>query len=292
MTEMISRVGEDFDGAKITDYLKLSVGISVTLLKKVKYGGVFINGENVHMRATVKAGDYVLVRLPEAESDGILPIEMPLDIVYEDEYLIAVNKPQNMPTHPSKGNSLPTLAEGLMAYFSGHKFVFRAINRLDRDTGGIVIVAKDAYSADILSKEMKRGGYVKKYYAVVTGVPNEDSGIINAPIERESEGSIKRCVREDGKSAITEYKTVAVSADGKRSLLEITLHTGRTHQIRVHMAFIGHPLYADFLYGERVEGETYMLQAREISFTHPITKEKLTLISKSKFEDSTEWIKK
>ena len=125
MTEMISRVGEDFDGAKITDYLKLSVGISVTLLKKVKYGGVFINGENVHMRATVKAGDCVLVRLPEAESDGILPIEMPLDIVYEDEYLIAVNKPQNMPTHPSKGNSLPTLAEGLMAYFSGHKFVFR-----------------------------------------------------------------------------------------------------------------------------------------------------------------------
>lgn len=292
MKEIKKAVTDDFDGMKISDYLRRSMELSVTLIKKVKFGGVFINGINVHMRAIVHTGDTVIVRLPEAKSENIRPTAIPLDIIYEDDYLIAVNKPSGMPTHPSKGNSLPTLAEGIMAYFAGESFVFRAINRLDRDTGGIVIVAKDAYSADILSKEMKRGGYVKKYYAVVTGVPNEDSGIINAPIERESEGSIKRCVREDGKSAITEYKTVAVSADGKRSLLEITLHTGRTHQIRVHMAFIGHPLYADFLYGERVEGETYMLQAREISFTHPITKEKLTLISKSKFEDSTEWIKK
>ena len=291
MTEMIKTVGGDFDGARITDYLKRSVGISVTLLKKVKYGGVFINGVNVHMRATVKAGDTVLIRLPEEESGGIAPIKMPLDIVYEDDHLIAVSKPQNMPTHPSKGNSLPTLAEGLMAYFERKKFVFRAINRLDRDTGGIVIVAKDAYSADILSREMKSGGYVKKYYAVVTGVPKEKSGVIDAPIEREREGDIKRCVREDGKRAITEYKTVATSKDGSLSLLEITLLTGRTHQIRVHMAYIGHPLYADFLYGERIQGETYRLHARELSFSHPITGERLTLISKSDFEDSEEWIR-
>ncbi|MBR2650704.1 MAG: RluA family pseudouridine synthase [Clostridia bacterium] len=283
MKEIKATVTEEFDGTVIRPYLTRALGLSVTLVKRVKFGGVFINGENVHMRAVVHTGDEVLVRLPEEKSEGIGKIEMPLDIVYEDEYLIAVNKPRGMPTHPSRGNSLPTLAEGIMAYFADGCFVFRAINRLDRDTGGIVIIAKDAYTADKLSSLMKAGEYLKKYYCITVGVPDPAHGIIDAPIERVCEGDIKRCVRSDGKAAKTEYRVLKILPSGN-ALCEITLYTGRTHQIRVHMAHIGHPLYADFLYGERVEGECYRLHAREIAFTHPISGKQIRLISKCDFE--------
>lgn len=283
MKEITTTVLPEFDGIKILDYLKRAMGLSVTLIKKVKFGGVFINGENVHMRASVHTGDTVNVKLPDAKSENIRALNIPLDIIYEDDYLIAVNKPSGMPTHPSKGNSLPTLAEGVMAYFSSESFVFRAINRLDRDTSGIVIIAKDAVSADRLSREMKRGGYVKKYSAIVTGVPSPAHAIIDAPIERESEGNIKRIVCENGKRAITEYNVERILESGD-ALCEITLHTGRTHQIRVHMVHIGHPLRHDFLYGEREGDEIYKLHAKSIEFTHPFTAERIKLISKADFE--------
>ena len=276
-----STVADEHDGFKITEYLKHVLGLSVTLIKKVKYGGVFINGTNVHMRATVTVNDNIRVRLPEETSVSIKSIPMPLDIVYEDEYLIAVSKPRGMPTHPSRGNSLPTLAEGIMAYFGGN-FVFRAINRLDRDTGGIVIIAKDPHTAAKLSEEMKAGGYVKKYYAVVCGIPSPAEGLIDAPIDREMEGNIRRCVRETGKRAITAYKVIR-EVDGG-ALIEVRLLTGRTHQIRVHMAHIGHPLQNDFLYGTKIREGEYLLHARELEFTHPITGERLHLISHADFE--------
>ena len=283
MHRLTEKVGERYDGYRISDFLRSAMGLSVTLIKKVKYGGVFINESCVTMRATVAAGDTVTVNLPAEKSDGIRPIRMALDIVYEDDHIIAVNKPRGMPTHPSKGNSLPTLAEGLMAYFEGQDFVFRSINRLDRDTSGIVIVAKDAYTAAKLAAEMKRGGYVKKYYAVVSGIPIPDHGIIEAPIARTEEGNIKRCVRADGKDAKTEYRVISTDENGN-SLCEITLFTGRTHQIRVHMAHIGHPLLYDFLYGENKVGFDYMLHARYIEFTHPITDKRITLISEPDFK--------
>lgn len=283
MKDIKSTVPPEFDGIKIVDYLKRPLSLSVSLIKKVKFGGVFINGTNVTMRAIVRSGDEVHVILPTERSDGIRPIDMPLDIVYEDEYFIAVNKPREMPTHPSKGNSLPTLAEGIMSYFGDSEFVFRAINRLDRDTSGIVIIAKDAHTANKLSASMKAGDYVKKYVGLVMGIPSPESGIIDAPIERIAEGDIRRTVRPDGKRAITEYKVEKILDDGN-SLCEITLHTGRTHQIRVHMSYIGHPLVGDFLYGDRVVGNTYLLHAKYIEFPHPITGERLKLSSKASFE--------
>ncbi|MBQ9071224.1 MAG: RluA family pseudouridine synthase [Clostridia bacterium] len=282
MRKIESTVEEKFDGIKILDFLKRGLSLSVSLIKKVKFGGVFINGENVHMRAIVHTGDSVTVLLPEAQSENIRAIDIPLDIVYEDDYLIAINKPRNMPTHPSRGNSLPTLAEGVMAYFAPEKFVFRAINRLDRDTSGIVIIAKDPLSADKLSREMKSGGYIKKYSAIVTGVPSPSHDIIDAPIERECEGNVKRVVRPDGKRAVTEYEVVKILDSGD-SLLEITLHTGRTHQIRVHMAYIGHPLVNDFLYGERSGDENYRLHAKSVEFTHPVTNERIILSKEADF---------
>jgi 23S rRNA pseudouridine1911/1915/1917 synthase len=263
----------------IKEFLKQN-GFTATLIKKVKYGGVFINGKNVTMRGIVKHGDEVFVNLPEDVSEGIPPINMPLDIIYEDEYMIAVNKPRNMPTHPSKGNSLPTLANGVMAHFNGNH-TFRSINRLDRDTSGIVLIAKDAYSAATLSSSMKNGKFKKKYIAKVEGILDQKQGIIDAPIRREAEGEMKRIVAPDGKRAITEYKVI--SENNGRSIVEVILHTGRTHQIRVHFAYIGHPLCADFLYGERIEGERYSLHCCELSLPHPKTGETITLSAQCDF---------
>ena len=283
MKKITATVRSELDGVGILSFLKNELRLSVTLVKKVKYGGVFINGTNVHMRASVHTDDVVEVHLPDEQSEAIAPIKMPLDIVYEDEYMIAINKPSGMPTHPSKGNSLPTLAEGVMAYFAPKSFVFRSVNRLDRDTGGIVLIAKNAISAARLSDGMKRGEFKKTYLAIVDGTPSESHAVIDAPIEREAPDSIKRIVRSDGKRAVTEYTVIRSLKDGS-SLCEITLHTGRTHQIRVHMAHIGHPLVADFLYGERIEGQTYKLHARSLSFNHPITDERIALVSRAEFE--------
>jgi len=266
---------------KIRDYLKNRLGVSTSLIAKVKYGGVLLNGNVVHMRAMVKNGDKIEIKFPSEDSEGIEPIDIPLEVLYEDKYILLVNKPRNMPIHPSRGNHLPTLANAVR-YYVGHPFVFRSIMRLDRDTSGIVLIAKTQIASAKLSASMKRNEFEKLYLAKVVGVPKERSGIINAPIAREKEGEILRCVREDGKESITEYKTISIDSDGN-AILEIRLLTGRTHQIRVHMAYIGHPLVNDFLYGERIEGETYRLHCKMLSFPHPETGERITVYSDCDF---------
>ena len=278
--ENIKIISENEKDTNIKEFL-LQHGFTATLIKKVKFGGVSINGQTVTMRGTVRPGDTVFVNFPDSISEGIPPIEMPLDIIYEDDYMIAVNKPKNMPTHPSKGNNLPTLANGIMAYFDGNH-TFRSINRLDRDTSGIVLMAKDAYSAAALSNSMKKGEFKKKYIAKIAGVPKEKHGIIDAPIRRESEGEMKRIVADDGKRAVTEYTVLC--DNGENSLVEVLLHTGRTHQIRVHFSYIGHPLVGDFLYGERIENESYSLHCFELTLPHPKTKETMILRTKCEFE--------
>lgn len=282
MKKISSKVLGYPQGQRIFNYLRQDLELSTTLIKKVKYGGVSVNGSIVTMRATVYNGDMVEVTLPSEASENIKPISIPLDIIYEDEHFIAINKPPNMPTHPSRGNHLPSLAEGLCAYFQPEPFVFRSINRLDRDTGGIVLVAKDQLSADKLSRVMKSGGFIKKYEAIVSGAPSPECGIIDAPIGRIEDGNIKRAVMESGKRAITEYKVLKV-LDKNRTLVELTLHTGRTHQIRVHMSYIGHPLVNDFLYGERGE-ESYKLHAKSLSFTNPFDGREITLLCPSGFD--------
>ena len=250
-----------------------SNGLSVTLVKKAKYGGIFLNGTVVTVRATVNVGDKIEIFLKEEKSDGIPPMDIPLRVIYEDDDLLAVDKPTNMPTHPSKGNNLPTLANAVMGYYGGD-FVFRSVNRLDRDTSGIVIIAKNKIASSSLSSSMKKGLWHKKYNALIEGCPAEREGRIDAPIERAEEGNIKRVVRPDGKRAITEYKVI--ESYGDSSLCEITLLTGRTHQIRVHMSHIGHPLVSDFLYGTKSERE-YYLRCVEISFPHPKTNKIIVL---------------
>ena len=256
------------------DYLRHR-GLSVTLVKKAKYGGIHLNGEVVTVRAEVNLGDLIEIYADDNVSEGIPPMDIPLTVLYEDEDILAVDKPTDMPTHPSKGNNLPTLANAVMGYYGGD-FVFRSVNRLDRDTSGIVIIAKNQFSAGALSSMMKKGMWNKKYHALVSGIPTEKSGVIDAPIERVEEGNIKRMVRDDGKRAITEYSVIEEYE--KDCLCELHLLTGRTHQIRVHMAHIGHPLVSDFLYGTPSDKE-YYLRCKEISFPHPRTGEILTIKS-------------
>lgn len=271
-TDIVSNVSGEMN---IRDYLKRRLGLSTALIAKVKYDNVLLNGEIVYMRATVKNGDVINITLPDEDSENIEPMDIPLDIVYEDDHVIAVNKPRNMPVHPSRGNHLPTVANAIRAYV-GHPFVFRAINRLDRDTSGIVLIAKDRLSGAKLYQSMKDRKFGKTYIAFVEGAPTPEKGFINAPIAREAEGEMRRVVREDGKEALTEYEVL--SSDGQHSKVKVTLHTGRTHQIRVHMAHIGHPLVNDFLYGTRGD-DTYYLHCNSLSFPHPLTGETVTVVA-------------
>ena len=254
------------------DYLRRR-GISVTLIKKAKYGGIHLNGTAVTVRALVNRGDLIEIFADEGVSDGIPPMDIPLTVLYEDDDLLAVDKPTNMPTHPSKGNNLPTLANGVMGYYGGD-FTFRSVNRLDRDTSGIVIIAKNQFSAGMLSASMKKGQWSKKYHALVSGIPSPKSGMIDAPIDRIEEGNLKRAVLAGGQHASTEYSVVEEYSDS--CLCELRLLTGRTHQIRVHMAHIGHPLVSDYLYGTPSEKE-YFLRCKEISFPHPRSGEVITI---------------
>ena len=262
----------------IRDYLKRRLGLSTSLIGKVKYDNVVLNGTPVHMRAAVKNGDCIEITIPEEESENIEPIDIPLDILYEDDYILVINKPVNMPVHPSRGNHLPTVANATRAYI-GHPFVFRAINRLDRDTSGIVLIAKDRLAGAKLYSAMKDKKFDKSYIAEIVGRPAERHGFIDAPIARETEESIRRVVRDDGKHCLTEYEVISHLKNGN-TLVRVIPHTGRTHQIRVHMAYIGHPLADDFLYGERKDGATYRLHCESLSFPHPENGKYITIKAK------------
>lgn len=269
-------ISEIYDGRfgdiLMREYLS-RIGLSKRRIIALKPNGIFLNGTRVTVRATITSGDKIELVISDSQSDKIEPMELDLRVIFEDEDILAVYKPKNMPTHPSRGNSLPTLANGVMAMYSGD-FVFRAITRLDRDTEGIVLIAKNPLSAYRLSCLMKRGEIKKTYLAHLSAVPKNLFGVIDAPIRREAEGSIKRVVAGDGKKAITEYEVVELLPDG--CICKFFPKTGRTHQIRVHAAHIGCPLKDDFLYGVRGEN-TYDLRCVELEFLHPRTNEKIII---------------
>lgn len=244
-------ISSDTNPVTVLDFLKQE-GFSRHILSSMKNSSgncIVLNGERGFGRFVLKEGDRLVVTVPEVESgENIIRTEMNLDILYEDEDILVINKPAGMPVHPSMGNYENTLANGIAWYFSqkGEDFVYRCINRLDRDTTGALILAKNPLSAAVLSVQMKRRQIRRTYLALVNGVLPE-SGVVDAPIARMEGSVITREVNfETGESAVTHYERLAVGR--YYSLAELHLETGRTHQIRVHMKYIGHPLPGDYLY--------------------------------------------
>lgn len=246
-------------------------------LKKTK-NGITVNGEWAYVRTLLSHGDFLTILLEEdTSSEHILPMPIPFAIAYEDEDILVVNKPADTPIHPSQNNYDNTLANGIAWYYGrqGQKFVYRCINRLDRDTTGLLIIAKHMLSAAILSQMMLDRQIHRTYLAIVDGIPPK-SGIIDAPIGRVDGSAITRHVDfANGERAVTHYRRIWT--DQTISLVELKLETGRTHQIRVHMQHLGYPLLGDYLYHpDRSRITRQALHSYHLEFIHPITKEALS----------------
>ena len=262
-------------GRSVLDYLLKNMKLSTRSLRRLKYteGGITVNGEPVTVRRVLREGDVLRLDVGDRESsENVIPRRLPVDVLFEDGEIIAVNKPADMPTHPSHGHLDDTLANALAfkAAVRGERFVFRPANRLDRNTSGIVLVAKDQISACRLFEQMRAGNVKKTYIAILDGVPSVMRGTVDAPIARADEGVLMRTVSDEGREAHTEYNVVATSRDKKHSLVVLRPLTGRTHQLRVHMAHLGCPILGDFLYGkESPLLPRHALHAARLEFDHP-----------------------
>lgn len=262
----------------VQDFLKIK-GYSRKILTgfKTNGGSVLLNGLKLPFSTVLKEGDVLTIHLVDlVSSEKIPPVDLPLNVIYEDEDILVVNKPADMPVHPSQGNYENTLANAIAFYFEscGESFVFRCINRLDRDTTGVILIAKNSLSAAILSAQMKKREIHRTYLALASG-HTPDYGTIDAPIGRVAGSTIERCVDfEFGESAVTHYKLIDFK--NNLSLLELHLDTGRTHQIRVHMKHIGYPLIGDNLYqSDCSKMSRQALHSARLKFQHPITSEML-----------------
>ena len=266
-------------GLRIEQYLRRR-GYSYQNLARLKKmrESILLNGAWIYMRTAVKDGDILTVHIQEPESSpNIPPVKLPLDIVYEDEDIVVVNKPAGMPVHPSLNNYENSLANGLMYYYQeqGKPFIFRCTNRLDRDTSGLTVVAKHMVSSSILSSMGMRHEITREYLAIVRGALKPSEGTIDAPIGRTGSSLIERKIDfENGERAVTHYRVV--EEQNGHSLVSLILETGRTHQIRIHMKYIGHPLVGDYLYNPDMEYiDRQALHSHRLSFTHPVTGEKM-----------------
>lgn len=252
----------------------------ITHLKRTE-NGILLNGEWGRVHDILHTGDELTIQLIEQEaSKNIVPTNLPLDIVYEDEDILVINKAANTPIHPSQGNYDNTLANAVAYYYEqkGEIFTYRCINRLDRDTTGLLIIAKNMYSASLLSEMVAKHEIHRKYLAIATGeIP--ENGTIIAPIARVNGSTIERCVDEKhGEYACTHYKKIAYK--NGYSLVSLKLETGRTHQIRVHMKHIGHPLPGDFLYNPDYSMiERQALHSHKLSVKHPISDQLLEFVA-------------
>lgn len=271
-------VSKDFDG-KTVEYMLKQNGFSTKIITHVKKteGGLTINGNTVRTNHTLLLGETLKVTLIEnMGSENIVPVDGSIDIIYEDEDIMVINKKADIPIHPSQGNFYNSLANYVAFYFKekNEDFTYRCINRLDRNTTGLLIVAKNMLSAAILSKMVSKREIYREYRAIVSGCIGE-KGIIDAPIAREEESIITRCVDYNrGDRAITYYRRLQYK--NNMSLVGIKLETGRTHQIRVHMKYIGHTLLGDSLYGgDCSKINRQALHSYKLIFQHPITKKKL-----------------
>jgi 23S rRNA pseudouridine1911/1915/1917 synthase len=272
---LISYVNDE-DCVTLKELLLDKLNLSVRFLSKAKKDkNLFVNKEHGHPSQILKKGDLIEIKIDE-DMGNFTPQNLNLDILYEDFDIIMVNKPPYIVVHPTKSHSDNTVANGL-TYYLLNKCEYpriRFVNRLDMNTSGLLIVAKNAYGHHILSQDMGADKVTKKYLTVVDGIVKEDKGTINEPIYRPTEDSIKRVVDEKGQPSITHYKVIERLKNA--TILEVLLETGRTHQIRVHMNHIGHGIIGDDLYGIDTNLiNRQALHAYKLEFEQPRTKEKL-----------------
>ena len=272
---MIIKVDDTRKGKTVKEILFGELGLSRGQVVSLKNNdGIRVNGGHVTVRYLLCAGDILELDVEDSTedvNDHILPVNIPVDVLYEDEDVICVNKPSGMPTHPSHNHHEDTLANALAYYYreKGIPFVFRAVNRLDRETSGVVLVAKNRAAAAKLSKSLAENKFEKIYYAVVCGTPAEMQGRIIAYISRKEGSIIFRKASESGidsEFAETGYEVIDIYEG--HTLLKVKPVTGRTHQIRVHMQYIGNPIYGDGLYGVESD-EGLMLHATMLTFPLP-----------------------
>lgn len=283
MSIISDKVNQESEGTTIRSFLKSHMGLSTRLIRSAsKDERIKVNGKVARMNLVLKAGDSIEVETSKDESQDIAPENIPIDILYENEDLLVVNKPPFMVCHPTRSHQTGTLANAVLYYFkeTGENAIVRLVNRLDMNTSGIVIIAKNQYAHMFLSKEMQQGNFKKHYKALVTGRVEKAFGTLDLPIYRPLEDSIKRVVDERGQRSITHYKVL--EACDSMSFLELSLETGRTHQIRVHLSYLGHPILGDSLYGEEQPEliERQALHACEVQFINPRTSELLTIKAK------------
>ena len=262
----------------LLDKLQFSVR---SLSKMKREQSVLVNGNFTKPSTKIKKGDLIEVKIEE-DMANFEPQDLNLDILYDDFDIIMVNKPPFMVVHPTKSHNDKTIANGVTDYIikQNEKVKIRFVNRLDMNTSGLVIVAKNAYAHHTLSLDMGENKVEKKYITVVKGIVKDEFGTINAPIYRPTEDSIKRVVDERGQTSVTHYKVLERLNDA--TVLEVKLETGRTHQIRVHMAYIGHGIIGDELYGYVDEAliNRQALHAYSLAFEQPRTKEELKFEAK------------
>lgn len=264
----------------INQILKQEFKLSARLMHKVIINKlVLLNNKQIDTRSSINIGDNVKIDLNyEEENDNIVPVKMNLDILFEDDCLLIINKPAGIAVHPSILHFEDSLSNGIRFYFDsiGLKKKIRPVNRLDLDTSGIIVFAKNEYVQECLIRQMNNNIFKKEYIAIVTGHLKEKSGVINLPIARKENSIIERCISEKGQNAITKYEVIKEL--DSMSVVKCFLETGRTHQIRVHFMAIGHPLIGDSLYGSKSSLiDRQALHCYSISFVHPITKEVLNI---------------
>lgn len=278
MTRFYHKVTTEDENMELREIIRKHFDFSARLRNRIKREKlVMVNGISTPGWKKPAVGDEISITLPD-ETSGFEPQDIPLDIVYEDDDLMIINKQPGLIVHPTKGHPSGTVANALMHYMeqAGNPFKIRFVNRLDMDTSGLLIVAKNSYCQNDFTKQMRENTIEKRYIAIVKGIIDSDEGTVELPIGRPDPDNVRRGVMEGGAPSVTHYKVI--DRYREHTMVELLLETGRTHQIRVHMSHIGHPVLGDWLYdGTNTPFiDRQALHAAYLTFTHPMTKERCT----------------